>query len=86
MISRGRDEFWARYHRLPEKVRQQARVSHRLFLQDPGHPSLRFKKLGGTRDFWSVRIGDQYRAVGRRAGDTIDWFWIGTHNDFDNLF
>jgi len=52
----------------------------------PGHPSLRFKKLGGYDQVWSVRINEQYRAVGERMGDTIFWSWIGTYNDFDNLF
>jgi len=22
----------------------------------------------------------------KRRGDTIEWAWIGTHNEFDNLF
>jgi plasmid maintenance system killer protein len=57
-----------------------------MFEQNPDHPSLRFKKLQGQDDVWSVRINDQYRAVGVRSGDTIEWIWIGTHNEFDNLF
>jgi hypothetical protein len=44
------------------------------------------KKLGGYGRVWSVRINEQYRAVGERDGDTISWAWIGTHNEFDNLF
>jgi hypothetical protein len=27
-----------------------------------------------------------HRAVGKRTGDTIEWAWIGTHNEFDKLF
>jgi len=23
---------------------------------------------------------------GKRTGDTIEWAWIGTHNEFDKLF
>jgi len=23
---------------------------------------------------------------GVRRGETIEWIWIGTHNEFDNLF
>jgi plasmid maintenance system killer protein len=53
---------------------------------DPAHPSLRFKKLGGYENIWSVRINEQYRAVGERSGDTVIWVWIGSHNDFDKLF
>jgi hypothetical protein len=33
-----------------------------------------------------VRVNEQYRAVGERNGDTICWAWIGTHNEFDQLF
>lgn len=57
-----------------------------MFAINPDHPSLRFKKLQGSGDIWAVRITERYRAVGVRAGDTIEWFWIGTHNEFDNLF
>jgi plasmid maintenance system killer protein len=57
-----------------------------LFDKTPEHPSLRFKKLGGHDALWSVRINEQYRAVGMRSGETIEWIWIGTHNQFDNLF
>jgi len=55
-------------------------------MQNPSHPSLRFKKLEGFDRAWSVRIGAQYRAVGERIGDKIAWTWIGTHNEFDKLF
>ena len=61
-------------------------MAYQVFAVNPEHPSLRFKKLQGGGEFWSVRINDQYRAVGVRAGDTIQWIWIGTHNEFDNLF
>jgi len=71
---------------LSEQARQAARRAYALFAQNPDHPSLRFKKLGGYEDIWSVRINEQYRAVGQRAGDMIFWSWIGTHNEFDNLF
>jgi hypothetical protein len=55
-------------------------------MREPSHPSLRFKKLGGYEHVWSVRISEQYRAVGERHGDTIIWVWIGTHNEFEKLF
>ena len=28
-------------------------------------------------------VGDGYRAIGIREGDTIVWEWIGTHNDYN---
>jgi len=68
------------------RVREAARKAYTLFAENPDHPSLRFKKLGGYEHVWSVRINEQYRAVGERTGDTMVWAWIGSHNDFDKLF
>ena len=86
MISKVRPAFWRAYDRLAPPVRARARLAYQLFAQNPDHPSLRFKKLHGSRDIWSVRVNEQYRAAGVRMGDTIEWFWVGTHNEFDNLF
>jgi hypothetical protein len=84
--SRVRSSFWRAYASLDEQTRAAARHAYALFAQNPDHPSLRFKKLGGYERIWSVRINEQYRAVGERHGDTIVWSWIGSHNDFDKLF
>lgn len=71
---------------MPSDIRNRAREAFSLFQADPGHPSLRFKKLQGFDRFWSVRIDGGYRAVGERHGEIIDWFWVGTHGDFDRMF
>ena len=42
--------------------------------------------LRGYSDYWSVRVSRDIRAVGQRSGDTVEWAWIGTHNEFDKLF
>lgn len=71
---------------MSDEAKAAALRAYATFGQSPEHPSLRFKKLGGYEEVWSVRINDRYRAVGRRNGDTIVWFWIGSHNDFDRMF
>ncbi|PYK40794.1 MAG: hypothetical protein DME60_06680 [Verrucomicrobia bacterium] len=86
MKSRTRPSFWRAYDSLDPRTREAARRAYRLFADDPDHPSLRFKKLGGYEHLWSVRISEQYRAVGERSGEIVVWIWIGTHNDFDKLF
>jgi len=86
VISLVRPSFWRAYERLTPSVKARARAAYEIFAANPEHPSLRFKKLQGVADIWSVRISEQYRAVGVRSGDTIQWIWIGTHNEFDNLF
>jgi plasmid maintenance system killer protein len=86
VTSRTRPSFRRAFATLDPRVKAAARRAYQLFMQDPGHPSLRFKKLQGYQNVWSVRINEQYRAVGERDGDTIEWAWIGTHNEFDSHF
>jgi hypothetical protein len=86
MISRTRPSFWRAYASLDVRIKLSARQAYHLFVSNPDHPSLRFKKLQGYANVWSVRINEQYRAVGERTGDTIEWAWIGSHNEFDSKF
>lgn len=74
------------YRALPQDIRRQARKAFVRFLHTPLHPSLRFKPLLGYAGHWSVRVTRSYRAVCRRIGDTVYWFWIGSHADFDRHF
>jgi hypothetical protein len=41
--------------------------------------------MKGDENRFSIRIGDHYRAVGQIAGETIEWVWIGTHEDYNKL-
>jgi len=86
VISKVRPSFWRAYAALDPRIRDAAKRAYTLFAENPAHPSLRFKKLAGYEDVWSVRINEQYRAVGQRNGETVIWVWIGSHNDFDKLF
>jgi hypothetical protein len=78
-------QFREIYATLPERVRFRARKSYHLFKDDPSHPSLNFKKVGGTTDTYSARVGLGYRVLGLVEGEEIVWFWIGTHADYDKL-
>ena len=53
---------------------------YELLKADPRHPSLHFKRIGSV---WSVRAGLHYRALGHDVPDGIQWFWIGTHAEYD---
>ena len=75
-------EFWARYQALPAEVQSLADKSFALLKLDSRHPSLRLKKVG---DYYSVRVGLFYRAVGVEAKGGVSWFWIGTHAEYDKL-
>ena len=77
--------FLALYRALSGHIREQACRNYRLWKADPSHPSLHFKRVGKRIDAWSVRVGQGWRAVGIKVGDTIVWFWIGSHADYDRI-
>jgi hypothetical protein len=78
--------FWKLYASLPVQAREQARTAFRVFQGNPAHPGLSLERLRADPDSWSVRITRDYRAVGRKHGDTMIWYWIGTHAEFDREF
>ncbi|MFN2476310.1 MAG: hypothetical protein ABR526_08225 [Chthoniobacterales bacterium] len=68
------------------RVQVLAAKTYRLWRQEPSLSSLQFKKLrGGAGDRVSIRIGARHRAVGRIRGDTVQWVWIGTHEQYNKL-
>ncbi len=80
MISLTTADFWESYYRLPDPIREKARKAYRLWLQDPAHPGLNFKKVGNV---WSVRIDKAHRALGIIESSSINWFWIGKHDEYE---
>jgi hypothetical protein len=71
---------------LPAHVRQQAREAYAIFRQNPAHPGLHFKQVrSGPPPVYSARVGIGYRALGAVDGNTVVWFWIGSHADYDRL-
>lgn len=77
--------FWKHYWALPTEVRQRARQAYTLWCDNPAHPSLFFKRVKESQPLYSVRIGLAYRALGLLRADTVTWFWIGSHDDYDQL-
>lgn len=85
MRSRATSRFWDAYAELPERIKRRARKAYELFEQNPRHPSLRLKKVHADRSIYAVRITRDYRAVGVQKEESIIWFWIGSHEDYDRL-
>jgi hypothetical protein len=85
MNSRITRRFRELFAVLPAHVRQQARDAYRQFQQNPSHPGLRFKQVHPDPPIYSARVGLGYRAVGVMDGDTMVWYWIGSHADYDKL-
>ena len=70
------------FARLPKSVQVAAREKYRFWKQDPHHPSLHFKPVGS---YWSARINQSYRALGRKENGTMYWFRIIAHDEYERL-
>ncbi|MEW4568507.1 hypothetical protein AB1L88_11640 [Tautonia sp. JC769] len=77
--------------KLPPAIRKLAEIVFTTFQRNPDHPALRRHQLddmakgrhrSGT---WSVSINMKYRALYVVDGDTNVWYWVGSHNDFENF-
>lgn len=80
MRHRTTREFRKLYDELPREIKELANKNFELLKKDPLHPSLHFKKVGR---FWSVRIGDRYRALALKDKNEFIWLWIGTHEEYN---
>lgn len=82
MKSFATGDFWKAYAKLSPDMKEQARKAYRLWKENSLHPSLHFKKVG---KLWSARISGRYRALALKRDDDYYWFWIGEHDEYENL-
>ncbi len=82
MKSSTTPSFRERLAGLPPDIRRLAVKNFKLWLANPRHPSLHFKKVGR---FWSARVDDDYRALAIMKPSGPEWFWIGSHAEYDRL-
>ncbi|HWP44538.1 MAG TPA: hypothetical protein VNO14_14930 [Blastocatellia bacterium] len=85
MTSHTTDRFRQAFQCLPTDVQRKAKKAYRLWKNDPYHPSLQFKQVHSIEPVYSVRIGIGWRALGTKIGDTMIWFWIGSHAEYDKM-
>ncbi|HEY88276.1 MAG TPA: hypothetical protein G4N98_00895 [Thermoflexia bacterium] len=85
MKSRATPKFWKFYARLPRSVQRRARKAHRMWQLNPHYPSLHFKRVDNEEPIYSARVSGDYRVLGFLAGDTVLWYWIGSHDDYERL-
>jgi len=86
MKSQTLPSFWEKYERLDESQKKQARKAFALWAENPFHPSLRFKCINPQGNVWAVRISRGYRVVGTFENDTVIWFWVGSHKEYEKFF
>jgi hypothetical protein len=85
MKSEALPSFWTAYRSLDENIRLRAQKAYRLWMNNPFHPSLHFKCVHKEENIWSARISHSYRALCFWEGDTVTWFWIGSHDAYEDF-
>jgi hypothetical protein len=83
MKSRTGADFWRLFRDLPTEIQSQAYRAYRLWRANPFAGGLRFKRVSKNEPIYSIRIGRGYRALGLLVGDTIYWYFIGNHDDYE---
>ncbi len=76
---------------LPETIQAVAEEAYATFLENSNNPSLRHHELKETKkgrhkkSSWSVSVTLRYRAIYFRDGDDNVWYWIGSHEDYNQF-
>ncbi len=68
------------YKRLTPEIQRKVDKSLLLLESNPAHPSLNFKKMGGTKDIYEWRVTVNYRGTLRLEEKTAYLRKVGTHN------
>jgi mRNA-degrading endonuclease RelE of RelBE toxin-antitoxin system len=77
--------FRKRLSELPKSIQEQAVKVYALWKKDPYHPSLQFKRVSQRQPIYSARVIISYRVLGLLESNHIYWYWIGRHDDYDDL-
>ncbi len=85
MKSRATRRFWKFYARLPRDVQRRAQRAYQIWRVNPYHPSLRFKRVDDEELIYSARVTGDYRVLGILEDDTMIWYWIGDHDEYERL-
>jgi len=83
--SKTTNKFWKCYRELSFDVKKQAKEAYSTFQNNRDYPGLNFKKVHSKLPIFSVRISKDYRALGIKQQNTIIWFWIGSHSDYERI-
>ncbi len=77
--------FRKRLNDLPASVQEQAAKAYVLWQEDAYHPSLQFKRVSQKQPIYSARVSLNYRVLGLLESDHVYWYWIGAHDEYDEL-
>lgn len=85
MISYLDEDFIKCFKKLPERIQIRARQAYQQWKKNPFDPRLQFKKIHDHKPIYSVRVNIGWRALGYKKNNTVLWFWIGSHEDYNKI-
>jgi len=72
--------FEEAYRSLPERLRRKTDKALRLLAENPGHPSLRLKKIQGAPGIWEARVDKGCRMTLEIRADAFLLRNVGKHD------
>ena len=72
--------FKKEYNALPKEIQKAFDKKLTLFLEDPTHPSLRVKRIQGTKNRWEGSVTKNYRFTFEFIEKSVLFRTIGTHD------
>jgi mRNA-degrading endonuclease RelE of RelBE toxin-antitoxin system len=72
--------FKKEYNGLPKEIQKAFDQKLQVFLKDMAHPSLRVKRIQGTRDRWEGSVTMKYRFTFEFSEGILIFRAIGTHD------
>ena len=73
-------KFKKQYGALPKEIQNAFDKKLELFLENRAHPSLRVKRIQGTKGRWEGSVTMNYRFTFEILEDTLLFRTIGTHD------
>jgi len=78
-------KFDKQFKQLDANTSKQAEKAIELFISDSSHPSLRYKKIQGTDNFYEISVNMSIRVIIEVTSENNDQintlYIIGTHDD-----
>ena len=72
--------FKKEYNNLPKEIQRAFDKKLSLFIDDATHPSLRVKRIQGTKQRWEGSVTKNYRFTFEFIENTVLFRTIGTHD------
>ena len=74
------ERFRKEYQSLPKEIQESFDKKLQLFLKNTFHPSLRVKRIQGTKDRWEGSVTMKYRFTFQLSDTTVIFRAIGSHD------